>query len=94
LAFLLDGRLVSIYRAIDTSDVIARIKLCISAYSPRSTLVRIGDGAPVSRGKIVEGLKWIHIPIEIVDERRTTTLKKYRDEAAAVMIAQTKGEPI
>jgi len=94
MAFLLDGILVKISRTSNDEMVLDRIISSIEAFKPSSMLVRIGDGAPRSRDTITDSIKIRKIPMELVDERRTTTGKKFRDEAAAVMIAQTEGEPL
>ncbi len=94
MAFLLDGILVKISRISNDEMVVDRINSSIAAFKPTSMMVRIGDGAPKSRDTIIDSIKVRKIPMELVDESRTTTGKKFRDEAAAVMIAQTEGEPL
>lgn len=94
MAFLLDGRLVKIFRAARDAEVAKRISVGRRAYQPTRSLARIGNGAPGSRDRILSLLGEMELPMELVDERMTTTSRKYRDESAAVLIAQTKGVPI
>lgn len=94
MAFIADGRLVSIYKAVGDENVIERIGLIIEACRPGSMVIRLGDGAPDSRDRIMEMLSRTEYEVEIVDERRTTTSKRFRDEVAAISIAHTRGEKI
>ncbi len=94
LAFMSDGVLIAIQKAITPKEVEIRILRAKRAYGPRSLLVRIGDGDPENRDPIVKDLKNAGIPLEIVDESRTTTTKRFRDENAAVLIVHTKGRPV
>ncbi len=94
MAFLADGRLVKVHRSLSGNDIDTMIKRARSSYRPRNLLVRIGNGDPLSRDRIIEELKDMGISMEMVDERRTTTTKRYRDESAALKIALTKGNPV
>ncbi|OYT46725.1 hypothetical protein B6U90_00440 [Thermoplasmatales archaeon ex4484_6] len=91
MAFICDGRLVSIGRAAGAEDAIERVHLAISALIPDDALVRVGDGAPSSRDAIISALLDDGMKVEIVDERRTSKIGRYSDEAAAVAIAHTAG---
>ena len=90
VAFIADGRLVSVYRSSGDSGVAERVKMIVGSCDPRKVLVRIGDGAPPSRDNIITLLKKMDMKIEMVDERKTTISKRYRDEVAAIMIARAK----
>lgn len=94
MAFISDGRLVSIFKAVSEEEVIGRIGLIEEACRPDSMMIRLGDGAPASRDRIRELLEKTDYTVEIVDERRTSTSKRFRDEVAAISIAHTKGERI
>jgi hypothetical protein len=58
-------------------------------------LVRIGNGAPTYRDRILHTLGGLDIVLELVDERRTTPANYHtpaeRDTAAATHIALTPG---
>ena len=56
-------------------------------------MIRIGRGDPANRDSIIDVLDGIGIPIEIVDERRTTRGTKFRDQNAAVRIARESSDP-
>jgi hypothetical protein len=94
MAFLADGVLVSIYRATGPDDVIDRIHRGRRAYIPASLMVRLGNGDPETRDPILKKLEMEDIRVELVDETRTTTTKRFRDENAAVQIGNTKGDPV
>jgi hypothetical protein len=94
MAFLADGVLVSIYRSTGPDDIIERIQRGRRAYHPRSVLVRLGNGDPDTRDPIMKRLTEEDIRVELVDESRTTTTKRFRDENAAVLIGNTRGQPI
>jgi hypothetical protein len=94
LAFLADGILISAQRSTGPDDIIMRVTSSRKAFRPSSLLIRIGNGDPESRDPIIEIVRKAGFPLEIVDESRTTKTKRYRDENAAVLIAQTKGDPV
>jgi hypothetical protein len=94
MAFLADGILISAQRSTGPDDIILRLKNSRKAFRPSSILIRIGNGDPESRDPIIEAVREAGYPLEIVDESRTTKTKRYRDENAAVLIAQTKGDPV
>ncbi|MFW3145859.1 MAG: hypothetical protein ACMUIE_03505 [Thermoplasmatota archaeon] len=94
IAVLVDGILVSVYKAVSPEEIPERIRSAKESFGPRSIMVRIGDGDPGRRDRIIEELRMMRLPMELVDEKQTTTSKRLRDERAAVAIAQTKGEPL
>ncbi|MEA3557926.1 MAG: hypothetical protein U9R75_01605 [Candidatus Thermoplasmatota archaeon] len=94
MAFLMDGQLVNIHRSFSEIDIIVRIKRARSSYRPGKLLVKIGDGDPSSRDMIIDELSRAGLSMELVDEHRTTTTRRFRDENAALKIARTRGKPI
>lgn len=76
-------------------NVINVIKRIIKEYPSNETLIRIGHGSPIIRNRIINSLIQLEIPIEIVDETKTTPqqqAKKYdRDTEAAAAIALIRG---
>jgi hypothetical protein len=75
--------------------VVAIIKRIIKEYPSNETLIRIGHGSPIIRNRIINSLIPLEIPIEIVDETKTTPqqqTKKYeKDMKAAAAIALIRG---
>ncbi len=91
IAFIADGKLVSIYRSSGDRGVADRVNMIVGSSDPRKVLVRIGNGAPPSRDNIISMLKEMDLEIETVDERKTSISRRYRDEVAAIIIAHAKG---
>ncbi len=75
--------------------VVNVIKRIIKEYPANETIIRIGHGSPISRNRIINSLIPLEIPIEIVDETKTTPqqqARKYdRDTEAAAAIALIRG---
>ncbi len=73
-------------------DVVFRY---LKMYPGRETVIRIGHGSIITRNRIINSLIPLKIPIEIVDETRTTVShhlsRSKRDEVAAVSIALLSG---
>lgn len=70
------------------SEVVDRM---ISEYPCADVLIRIGNGDRTNRNRIFNSLWDRGHPLEIVDERNTTTSSETPDEDAAVEIAMTPG---
>ncbi len=94
LAFLADGRLVSIYKSSASEDAVKRVLLMKRALQPEGLLVRLGDGDPLNRDVELNELFKAGLSVEIVDESMTTTSRRFRDETSAVAIAITPGSPV
>lgn len=75
--------------------VVAEIKHFLKVYPSKETLLRIGHGSVIIRNRIINSLIPLGIPIEIVNETRTTppqqTARKERDLEAAAAIALLSG---
>jgi hypothetical protein len=93
-AFLADGRLATIYKSPTPGMINDRILMMIESLMPETVVVRLGNGDPVNRDRIMDGLIARNLHIEMVDESMTTTERKFRDETSAVAIAMTGGIPI
>ncbi len=81
---------------VDTPKDVARIiKRLLREYPANETCIRIGNGAPLIRNRIINSLIPLELPIEIVDETRTSVAqqqrRKGRDEEAAAAIALLSG---
>jgi len=81
---------------IDTPEkVVTVIKRILREYPAFETLIRIGHGSILTRNRIINSLIPLKIPIEIVDETKTTPSQQIgrheRDSEAAAVIALLTG---
>ena len=81
---------------VDTPDSVAVvIKDYLKVYPSKETYIRIGHGSIINRNRIINSLIPLQIPIEIVDETRTTPTQQkrrcIRDSEAAAAIALLSG---
>jgi hypothetical protein len=78
--------------------VITVVKRILKEYPAIETLIRIGHGSLITRNRIINSLIPLEIPIEIVDETKTTssqqTSRNIRDSEAAAAIALIHGGKI
>lgn len=77
--------------------VVTVIKRIIREYPALETLIRIGHGSILTRNRIINSLIPLKVPIEIVDETKTTPSQQIRrherdTEAAAVIALLTGGK--
>lgn len=77
--------------------VVTVIKRIIREYPAIETLIRIGHGSVLTRNRIINSLISLEIPIEIVDETKTTPSQQIRrferdGEAAAAIALLTGGK--
>jgi hypothetical protein len=75
--------------------VVTVIKRILREYPALETLIRIGHGSILTRNRIINSLIPLKIPIEIVDETKTTPSQQIgrneRDSEAAAVIALLTG---
>jgi hypothetical protein len=75
--------------------ILSKVKQILKEYPATQTLIRIGHGSIIIRNRIINSLITLGIPIEIVDETKTTPAQEVRrlerDSEAAAMIANIKG---
>jgi len=81
---------------VDSPEKILKIvKRFLKEYPAMETLIRIGHGSITIRNRIINSLIPLEIPIEIVDETKTTssqqTTRNIRDREAAAAIAMLPG---
>jgi len=83
---------------IETPEKVASIvKRFLREYPSMETLIRIGDGSTITRNRIINSLISLQMPIEIVNEAKTTssqktkTIRPERDSEAAAAIALLTG---
>jgi len=76
-------------------NVMKNVKRFIKEYPAHEYLIRIGHGSLLIRNRIINSLIPLQIPIEIVDESKTTssqqTQRALRDSEAAAAIAMLSG---
>lgn len=79
----------------DPKKVSVKIKRFLKEYPANETIIRIGHGSITIRNRIINSLIPLGIPIEIVDETKTTDSKQKkryeRDSEAAAAIALIHG---
>lgn len=75
--------------------VVSQIKHLLHVYPSKDIYIRIGHGSMITRNRIINSLIPLKIPIEIVDETRTTPSQQkrrcIRDGEAAAAIAFISG---
>jgi len=76
-------------------EVLNVVKRFLREYPAIETLIRIGHGSIITRNRIINSLISLEIPIEIVDETKTTSSQQKsrheRDSEAAASIAMLPG---
>lgn len=76
-------------------EVVMVIKRVLREYPAIETLIRIGHGSIITRNRIINSLISLEVPIEIVDETKTTPTQQIkrleRDGEAAAAIALLRG---
>jgi len=79
-------------------EVVSIVKRYCREYPAVETIIRIGHGSIITRNRIINSLISLGIPIEIVNETKTTssqqTKRPERDEQAAAAIALLRGGKI
>lgn len=76
-------------------NVLGAVKRFLREYPAIETLIRIGHGSTITRNRIINSLIPLEVPMEIVDETKTTSSKQVkrsdRDTEAAATIALLSG---
>ncbi|MEF8847603.1 MAG: hypothetical protein V5A68_00515 [Candidatus Thermoplasmatota archaeon] len=71
------------------------LKRFLKEYPSKQTIIRIGHGSPTIRNRIINSIISFDVPIEIVDESKTSsslqTARHEKDKEAAAAIAMMKG---
>lgn len=79
-------------------NIIKSIKRYLKEYHSINTLIRIGDGSLIYRNRIINELLKLDIPIELVNEKKTTINQKKgrhnKDSEAAAKIALIEGKKV
>ena len=95
IAIIADDILLKKTNENSPENIIKSIKRFLIENTAKNTLIRIGDGSLIYRNRIINNLFKLNIPIELVNEKKTTiTQKKGRykkDGESAAAIALIKG---
>jgi len=98
LAIVGDGRVLRLAPAAAPEAVADAVRWADEALATDELLVRIGDGAPTFRDRVLVALAALQVAVEVVDERRSTPTGPrggaQRDVAAATRIALTPGRAV
>jgi len=95
IAIVCDDILLQKIQVDGPEHVAAEIKRFLKCYPSKDTCIRVGHGSIINRNRIINSLIPLQIPIEIVDETRTTPAQQkrrcVRDSEAAAAIALLSG---
>jgi len=92
IAVVGDCDVVNVYQAVSVSKVREFIQRVLNVYGFKSILVRVGNGAPSQRDRIINELLDMGLDVEVVDETSTTMGTEAPDIQAAISISFTKGK--
>lgn len=95
IALVCDDILLQKMQVEGPETVALEIKRVLKMYTSKDICIRIGHGSTITRNRIINSLIPLEIPIEIVDETRTTPAQQkrrcVRDGEAAAAIALLSG---
>jgi hypothetical protein len=95
IAVVGDDILLQKIQANAPEGVASEIRRLVKVYPAKELCIRIGHGSMITRNRIINSLIPLNIPIEIVDETRTTPPQQkrrcVRDSEAAAAIALLSG---
>ncbi|HWR64124.1 MAG TPA: hypothetical protein VN365_06975 [Candidatus Thermoplasmatota archaeon] len=95
IAIVCDDILLQKTQVDSPEKVVAEVKRFLKCYPSKETYIRIGHGSVINRNRIINSLIPLEVPIEIVDETRTTPAQQkrrsIRNSEAAAAIALLSG---
>ncbi len=104
LAILVGGHVVDKMEVIGSEQAAERAYQLLHPYLADPILVRVGNGTPVLASMFIRSLlqkSGLGVEVQLVDESKSSVLGRmeqrssvHMDQAAAVVIAQTRGTPI
>ncbi|MGC9060346.1 MAG: hypothetical protein ACP5JR_03820 [Thermoplasmata archaeon] len=94
LAAVGDGAVLGTATVFSQRDMLHVVRTYLKVFPAFRKIIRVGHGDITKRNKIISLLWKLQIPIEIVDERNTTTIGSEPDIEAAVKIAMQNGKDI
>ena len=95
MAWFADGILIGTAQLERIDDVAVHINALAGTLEHDRLVVRIGDGAPTMRNRIVNCCLVRNFEVQLVDERKTSFgIRRHAHHAAAVRIARNKGRRV
>ncbi len=98
IAIIGDDMLLHKTQVDSPEKVVQLIRRFLREYPAMETVIRIGNGSIITRNRIINSLIALQIPIEIVDETKTTSshqiCRSQKDSEAAAAIALIPGGKI
>lgn len=98
IAVLGDGRILKLIHAAGPESVRPALEDVLSTFPAEQVVLRMGNGAPTFRDRILHTLAGMPVLLELVDERHSTPANYHgnaeRDTQAAARIALTPGLPL
>ena len=95
IAIVCDDILLQKTQVDSPEKVVVEVKRFLKCYPSKETYIRIGHGSVINRNRIINSLIPLEVPIEIVDETRTTPAQQkrrsIRNSEAAAAIALLSG---
>jgi len=89
-----EGRALRRCTAASPVEAVRLIRSFVEKWSQRNITIRIGHGARLVRNRMINMLRDLDVPIEIVDETSTTPPNTHDDIQAATAIALNRGTPV
>jgi len=98
IAVIGDGRILRLIHAGSPELVRPALEHVLSIYGVERIVLRVGDGAPTFRDRILHTIAGMRVVLELVDESHSTPANYHgaaeRDTQAAARIAITPGSPL
>ena len=98
VAILADGRVLRLVHAPNPEAVLLAVSDALATVPAERFVVRVGNGAPTFRDRILQTLAGLPVALEMVDESHSTPVGTHgqaeRDTQAATNIALTPGTPL
>ena len=94
VAALVDGAVVASAGTTSVDEAVNRVRMFLQRHPGKRQVIRIGHQAPTVRDVLIQRLRNLETPIEIVDETNTTEDVDLPDVRAAISIAATKGDRV
>lgn len=95
IAIVCDDILLQKTQVDGPEQVVSEIQRFLTCYPSKETYIRVGHGSIINRNRIINSLIPLKVPIEIVDETKTTPAqqkrRRTRDSDAAAAIALLSG---
>lgn len=94
IAIFDEGKALRQCMAASPGEAVNLIRSFVQKWRERDITIRVGHGARLVRNRIINMLRDLEVPIEIVDETSTTPPNTHDDIQAATAIALSSGKPV